>query len=216
MDVNFFWLDRTLKQLWRGHFSSSDKVLDVGCGEKPRYHDYLPCKPVCSDIAQTSTAHVLSHAQALPMKSSSFDGVVSVNALYYCEDPQRAVFEFGRVLRKNGKLIVVTPFMYPIHDAPFDRYRFTEFGLKEVLGKSFMVEKVVAVGGVFSLPSLLLHSIHKGLLRITPLALRPMINTMLFIVLLVPALCGLLISTLNILDRTRRWPVYYFTVARKK
>ena len=69
----------------------------------------------------------------LPFKSSEFEGIVCVNSLYYCKNPFKSLREFSRILKKNGKLAMITPFIYPIHDIPDDKYRFTEYGIKELL-----------------------------------------------------------------------------------
>ncbi len=216
MDINFLLLNVKMGRLWKGIFSKKQKILDIGCGDNPGYHRHIHASVVCADKSPSRAAHLLSDAQSLPFKPASFDGVVSVNSLYYCERPSSAVAEFSRALRKGGKLVMVTPFLYPIHDIPHDKYRFTEHGLKEMLKDKFAIEKIVPIGGVFSIPALLLHSLHKGVVSASPRWMRPAANVVMFLILLIPSIMGQLISILDFLDWTRRWPVYYFTIARKK
>lgn len=52
--------------------------------------------------------------------------------LEHCSDPNKAVQEIYRVLRKGGKLILTTRFVFPIHEAPNDYYRFTRYGLEKL------------------------------------------------------------------------------------
>ena len=40
-----------------------------------------------------------------------------------------ALDEMHRVLKPVGRLFLSTPFILPIHDAPYDFYRYTQFGL---------------------------------------------------------------------------------------
>jgi len=45
-------------------------------------------------------------ADALPFKDNSFDTVVSTNAFHFFPQPEEALFEMSRVLRRGGNLIV--------------------------------------------------------------------------------------------------------------
>ena len=58
--------------------------------------------------------------------------------------------EFKRLLKPGGKLFLSTNFIYQIHMAPDDYWRFTEYGLK-YLGKTagFTIEKLEQQGGIF-------------------------------------------------------------------
>ena len=38
-----------------------------------------------------------------------------------------------KILSKNGKLILTVPFIFPIHERPYDYYRYTKFGLSFLL-----------------------------------------------------------------------------------
>ncbi len=216
MDINFIVLNSKIKRQWEGIFPKKCEVLDIGCGDNPQYHRFIGGPVVCADKLPSHFAHVQCDAQALPFKGSSFDGVVSVNALYYCENPFGAVQEFHRVLKKRGTLVMITPFVYPIHDVPHDRYRFTEFGLKGMLDEKFVIEKIVPIGGLPSLPSLLLHSIHKGAVACVPKKLKQVMHMLMVCILLPFSIIALLCSLLDAADKSKRFPIYYFTVARKK
>ncbi|HLD86711.1 MAG TPA: class I SAM-dependent methyltransferase [Candidatus Nanoarchaeia archaeon] len=204
------------RKLWKGQFSSSDLVLDVGCGSHPRYHRHIPSRIICSDITKSPNAHLISDAQAIPFRPSSFDGVVSVNSLYYCEDPKKAVSEFSHVLKKGGRLVMVTPFIYPIHDAPHDRFRFTEYGLRELLKDGFVVQKVAPIGGLFSVPLLMCYSLYKGSFSLAPIPLRLPMKILSAVVFFIPLVILNVLSLLDFFDRSGRWPIYYFTIAKKK
>ena len=212
----FLVINARMRRLWGGLFSSRDRVLDVGCGDHPSYHRFIPGGIVCADKAASAKAHVLSDAHTLPFRDSSFDGLVCVNSLYYYADSRSAIKEFSRVLRKRGKMILVSPFIYPLHDAPEDKYRFTEYGLRELLRKEFVVERIVPVGGVFSVGVVMVHSLRKGIPLLVPGKMRRVVCGLCALVFFIPALFAETFSLLDALDRTGRWPVYYFTVARRK
>lgn len=115
----------------------SGTVLDVGCANK-RAQRLLPssCSYVGLDYPPTashlyrSRPDIFSDAQLLPFRVGTFDAVLLLHVLEHLPDPDRAVAEAIRVLRAGGRLIVETPFVYPVHDAPFDFQRWTPKGLE--------------------------------------------------------------------------------------
>ncbi len=52
-----------------------------------------------------------------------------LEVLEHVSEPQRAAAAVARVLRPGGILIASTPFMLPMHDQPFDFFRYTLHGL---------------------------------------------------------------------------------------
>jgi hypothetical protein len=102
-----------------------------------------------------------------------------------------------------------------LHDAPVDRYRFTEYGLRALLGEYFKIEKIETFGGIFNIPAIILHSLIKGLPLLFPKAIRIFVKIIAYV--LYPFyIIAQIFSLLDIFDRTRRFPTYYFLVASKK
>lgn len=212
----FFIIKNKIRGFLGACFSSkSDKILDLGCGEKPYYHDSIEGNIICLDIIKTSKAHLVSDADRLPFKPNSFDKVISVNSFYYFRNPFNVSESVHKILKKNGKFVLVLPFFYPIHDAPTDKYRFTEYGLRALLEGKFKVEQLEAIGGIFALPSVLLHSLIKGIPLLFPKKIRKFIQILAY--LLWPFyIIAQLFGILDLIDRTGRYPTYYFVVAGKK
>jgi SAM-dependent methyltransferase len=213
---SFFFMASRIKKKLSGVFTDSkDNVLDVGCGASPYYHRSIKGKILGFDMIGSDSVHVKGHAESLPFKDRSFDKVVSVNSFYYFNDPLSVSKDMARILKKNGKVAIVVPFFYPIHDVPDDKYRFTEHGLRSVFEKDFRIDKIETIGGIFNIPAILLHSMIKGM----PLLFSGFLRKLARIIVLVlyPAyLVAQLLSILDFLDRTRRFPTYYFMVASKK
>ena len=182
----YFIIREKINRLFKGIFSKKEVVLDVGCGNKPYYHKNIKAKIVCADIVKTKKSHIVCDASSLPLKSSKFDGVICVNSLYYYKNPFDAVREFSNVLKKNGRLVIITPFIYPIHDAPDDKYRFTEYGIRELLKEDFRIEKIKAVGGIFNLPAVFFHSLIKGIPLIFPNGMRKITGFFSIIIFYIP------------------------------
>lgn len=61
------------------------------------------------------------------------DVVVICEVLEHLPSPGAAISNMKRILNKNGKVIGSVPFIFPIHEAPYDFYRYTEYGLKHLL-----------------------------------------------------------------------------------
>ena len=152
----------------------------------------------------------------IPVKKGMFEGVVCVNSIYYYDDPKKTVKDFARILKKNGKLIIVTPFIYPIHDAPYDKYRYTEFGIKKLLEDDFDVKEIVPIGGIFNAPAVVFHSLIKGLPLLAPKNLK-LPTKILTCMLLYPFyIIAQILSLLDFLDKSGRWATHYFTFAAKR
>lgn len=124
---DFFSRDRTY-----------ESMLDLGCGIQPYAKYYQPKASFCipADYTARSTIAVRLSATALPFKAATFDVVLFSEVLEHLADPQLALVEIARVLKPGGKLILTTPFLYMMHEIPFDHFRFTSFGLVGLLGRA--------------------------------------------------------------------------------
>jgi SAM-dependent methyltransferase len=191
-----------------------DKILDLGCGENPYYHDFVKGDIVCLDIRKTKPSHVVSDANNPPFRNKSFDKIISVNLVYYLKDPFDVIKQLHKMLKDGGKLVLVMPFFYPIHDVPIDKYRFTEYGIRALLESKFKIERLETVGGLFNLPAVIIHSLIKGIPLLFPKRLKGFIQVLMYILWPVYILAQL-IGIFDFLDQTKRYPTYYFVVAKK-
>ncbi len=129
--------------------NSLGNVLDLGGKHSPykkemRYATYL-----CLDINPNNKPDIVGDAHNLSMiKKETFDTVVATELLEHCHDPKQVLKEIHRVLKKSGKVIISTPFLYPYHPDPKDYFRYTRDGLKE-LCKEFSHVDVHEIGNRF-------------------------------------------------------------------
>jgi SAM-dependent methyltransferase len=65
---------------------------------------------------------------------NSFDVVTIMEVLEHVTNPHAAANEIKRVLKPGGRLILSTPFIFPLHDRPMDFFRFTKYGLQHLFG----------------------------------------------------------------------------------
>jgi SAM-dependent methyltransferase len=82
------------------------------------------------------------------ISSKTFDVVVAIEVLEHVLDPKKAISECHYILKENGVLILSTPWIIPIHDRPFDYYRFTPQALQEMC-KDFSSITIYARGDYF-------------------------------------------------------------------
>jgi SAM-dependent methyltransferase len=72
----------------------------------------------------------------LPVESEKADTVISLNVMEHLREPQVFLAEAYRILKPGGAMILQVPFMWWIHESPYDYYRFTRFGLEYLTRKS--------------------------------------------------------------------------------
>lgn len=125
---------------------SSGLVLDIGCSEQ-KLRKYLTekCQYIGLDYPDTANAMykttptIYGDAQKLSFGDNTFDVISFMEVLEHLPNPEIAVQECCRVLKPNGKLFFSMPFLYPIHDAPFDYQRFTIHGLQKLFSRSSLI-----------------------------------------------------------------------------
>lgn len=148
----------------------SGTVLDLG-GEKDA--TYLSCIKgsftVTTVNLDAGAKPDLSHdlEQPLPCADASFDHALLINVLEHIFEYRQLVREAARVVRPKGSIIIVVPFLFPIHPSPHDYWRFTKETLeKECTLAGLSVERIVPLGsGVFAVRHLLLNRLLPGAFR---------------------------------------------------
>lgn len=110
--------------------ATAERVLDLGCGGS-RYAASFPHR-VGVDLRIGRGVDVVADAHRLPIREGSFAAVLSTEMLEHATEPQRVVDEMRRVLKPGGRALVTTRFLFPVHEAPHDCFRFTEHGLRHL------------------------------------------------------------------------------------
>lgn len=129
-------------------------VVDLGCGVAPYKQDVLDLGAEYTGVDWSNSMHnvnpdvVADLTQPLPFEKQSFDTILSFQVLEHLPTPQSLLEECHRILRKEGTLFLTVPFQWRVHEAPYDFFRYTRYGLEYMLKKAgFEAFEVKEVGG---------------------------------------------------------------------
>ena len=148
--IHLYFLMKDIKEALDKYAKKS--LLDLGCGNKPYKEWYGPLTESSTgcDAVQSSenVVDTICLAKELPYQNEYFDTVFSTQVLEHVFEQQQMINEAARVLKQNGCLILSVPFTWELHEEPYDFFRITKYGLKEMFEKSgFQIEYIKANGG---------------------------------------------------------------------
>ncbi len=101
-------------------------VLVIGCGD--RAIEPGNGTVVYTDVSFGPLVQYICDAHSLPFEDGSFDLVIASAVLEHVVDPARCVAEIWRVLKPDGRVFAVTPFIQQVHMGRYDFTRFTYMG----------------------------------------------------------------------------------------
>jgi SAM-dependent methyltransferase len=139
-----------------GRLPAGSEVLDVGAGTAPYSeffdnHRYQTSDWEGSLYQEARSADVIGPIDALPVVDSSFDAVLLTEVLEHVPNPAASLRELHRVLRPGGRILLTVPFVWELHEEPYDYFRYTCHGIRYLLSEAgFVNEQVVALSGYFS------------------------------------------------------------------
>lgn len=126
--------------------------LDVGSqGAVSRYRELLTYidSYTSLDVDARYGADITASAESIPVADNSFDSLLCSQVLDDVPHPGAALKEFGRVLKKDGALLITVPVITLIAEA--DLWRFTPRGLTFLLTEAgFDVVAEERIGGFFT------------------------------------------------------------------
>jgi len=114
-------------------------VVDFGCGQKPFSHFFKDFKGkyIGLDVYPGDKVDIVYDGLEIPLDKSSVDFVFSSSVFEHVEDIENTFGEISRVLKEQGKLVAVTPFINHVHGVPFDYHRPTRYGWESLIKKVF-------------------------------------------------------------------------------
>ena len=154
------------------------KLIDIGCGSKPykqmvnKYVDEHIGLDHKDTLHYSDNIDLFGTAYEIPAKDNSFDSAICTAVLEHLEEPELALSECYRVLKKGGIAIYTVPFIWHIHEEPRDFYRFSQYGLEYLFKKvGFEVVELNALSGFWvTFGQLFVYKIYeynKGIIKFT-------------------------------------------------
>lgn len=117
-------------------------LYDLGCGTSPYKSWLLNYADRYVGVDWGSTLHELKADiladlnEPLPIESEVADTVMSLSVMEHLREPQVFLNESHRILKPGGSMVVQVPFMWWVHEAPYDFYRYTRYGLQYMFEKA--------------------------------------------------------------------------------
>ena len=136
----------------------SGVLADIGCGDLPMYGYY---KSFVSDVIAVDWANSLHknehlditadlNAPPIPgLSDNSVDCIICSDVLEHLYKPCELLSDLNRILKPGGKLLLNVPFLYYVHEAPYDYHRYTIYALRRMFadtGFRILEEKTMGNG----------------------------------------------------------------------
>lgn len=148
-----------------------DVVVDIGAGNAPYKQFIKHEKYICLDSENRgkfeNDFYIIDANKDLPFEEGMADLVILTEVLEHLKEPQKILFEANRILKKDGYLILTTPFAWPLHEAPIDYFRYTKYGLLYLLEKANFTDIKISPRGnyLFALCQLFTRLLSKKIYR---------------------------------------------------
>ena len=131
------------------------ELIDLGCGDMPFrdtivnqvtvYHS-LDLWPRSDDVTYIDDISDMS-----TVLTASYDSAICIEVLEHVPDPFSAIREIYRILKPGGIFVISVPHLSRLHDEPYDFFRFTIYGLRNLLENAgFEVLEIQKRGSLFS------------------------------------------------------------------
>jgi SAM-dependent methyltransferase len=139
-------------QLYKGN------LYDLGCGARTYEPYFLQFADRYVGLDWGASVHdlkadiVADLNKPLPVDSNCADSIVCLSVLEHLCEPQNLLNEAYRMLKPGASIILQVPWQWWIHEAPYDFFRYTPYGLKYMFEKAgFKQIEVEPMCGFFSM-----------------------------------------------------------------
>lgn len=124
-------MDSSLKKILR-KYGRDDMILNLGSGPNSISGR---ADIINVDLYAFDVVDIIADAENLPIEDESVDLMLNQAMLEHVSHPEIVVNEMYRLLRPGGEIFCYLPFVVPFHAAPYDYYRWTMPGVKELFKK---------------------------------------------------------------------------------
>lgn len=127
-------------------------VLSIGSstdhdGDGRRYREYFAAAKSYTTSDVKPGCDLALDVRSMPsVPDERYDALFMGGVLEHVDDIWAALSECHRVVRDGGLLLLGVPFLQPMHRAPQDFWRFTEYGVRYLLQRMFVIDDLVSIG----------------------------------------------------------------------
>ena len=182
-------------------FGASSEIYKNFCNSNSKN-----CNITYSNIDSSNEEFLNIDLQKDNSFDTRYDFAVIFNVLEHVLNPNLAIKNLSKILKKNGKIIGSTPFIFRIHGAPKDYSRFTKDHLIELLKlNDFENIQIIELG---TGPFLACISLLRSYLKYLPIFYQLLV----FLSLVIDKLIKLIIKT----DPKKIYPIGYIFFASNR
>jgi SAM-dependent methyltransferase len=142
--------------------------IDLGCGTSPFWSAVVEQVDRYDGVDLWPRSQKVTFAgdiQCLEMvRDGSYDSAICIEVLEHLPEPGRAVATIARILKPGGVVVISVPHLSRLHDLPHDYFRFTEYGLRYLLGQAGL--EVLSIRPKGGLLTFLAHQLSTILLAV--------------------------------------------------
>ncbi len=131
-------------------------VLDAGAGEARHRVYFKRARYIALDAGygdgtwDYSRLDIRGDLSHIPLVSYSVDCILCMVVLEHTRNPELVLREFARILKPEGTLLMVVPFLWEEHQAPHDYFRFTRYGVRALFERTpLRLDLLKPIGGFF-------------------------------------------------------------------
>ena len=195
-----------------GALPAGSRVLDAGAGECQYAAHFAAHRYTAVDLGIGDAAwnyrglDAVADLTAIPFPDGTFDACVNIVTLEHVKEPAAVLAELARVLKPGGRLLLIVPHEWEVHQAPHDYFRYTRYGAAWLMEQAgFTNATIRPVGGWFRLMSRrLLNGLQffpGPLIVVAAIFLAPL---------------ALVLPLFDSLDRDRNFTLGYVCIARRR
>jgi SAM-dependent methyltransferase len=144
------------------------QTLDLGAGKLAWSHliTQYARKYISADYIKehNDLRMIMDATKPFPIKDTTFDTVFCYSVLEHTSAPWMILPEIFRILKPEGHVILSVPFVFYLHGAPHDYFRFSKYGISKLSKDAgFLIERTIMNGGIFhfilNMPSVVISTL---------------------------------------------------------
>ncbi len=103
-------------------------VLEIGSG--PGFIKKIIPSAITTDVIEGPDIDKVAFAEKLPFKNKSLGSIVMLNTFHHIKNPTKALREFERCLKPNGKIVMVEPWPTVWSKFIYQNFHHEDFNIK--------------------------------------------------------------------------------------